>query len=412
MKNLACILAALVLGTSGVLASGTEDKVVTGATFSYGNPFIFVENGITFSVYPDGEFDFYIDNRVGVGANVNIGHTNITFNSGYNYDPYVQYDDYGAVIQIENVPVYYDYYGRVNQIGDVNIWYRNGRVNRIGGLYVYYNNRGLFSHYTGYVNVYNRHYVYRPFHGYFIRPAVGFCLVYNRPYRRYYAPVRYTYYRPYAYNTRRAYARIGHPYTYNKAPKRASIYRNDKRVAVREHGRRNDQGLRSSNVRSTDSRQAVRTNNSAASRRTEVARNEREVKRSTVNRSGNTTQRQAMARSNSSPQRNNAVKANARSLRNENQRSLSSATARTSPDRKAVSRSSSVSRQTQAPAGRTVKAPSRTTRSVATSSPKRSSGNRDSYSGSTRKQSVQKSDSRAVRSSQGAKARSKSTRVQ
>ncbi len=149
MRNLIFLFTALVLGTASTMAATVENKVAIRNAYKYNNSFIFVENGITFSVYPDGEFDFYIDNRVNVGTNVNFGSTNLTFNSGYDYNPYVQYDDYGAVIQVQNVPVFYDYYGRVNQIGGVDVWYRNGRVRRVGGMYVYYNNRGYYSHYTG-----------------------------------------------------------------------------------------------------------------------------------------------------------------------------------------------------------------------------------------------------------------------
>lgn len=141
MRKFTILLAAFIFGTSATIASSTEDKVAITTTYRYDNSFIFVEDGVTFSVYPDGEFDFYIDDRVGIHANVNLGRTNITFNSGYDYNPYVQYDDYGAVIQVENIPIYYDYYGRVSQIGDVNINYNRGRVSRLGGLYVYYDHR-------------------------------------------------------------------------------------------------------------------------------------------------------------------------------------------------------------------------------------------------------------------------------
>jgi len=134
MRNLVLLFTALILGTTSTMATVTaEDKVAPRNAYNYSNSFIFVENGITFSVYRDGEFDFFIDNRVNVGANVNFGRTNITFNSGFDYSPFTQYDDYGAVIQVENVPIFYDFYGRVSQIGDVNIFYnRFGRVNRVG----------------------------------------------------------------------------------------------------------------------------------------------------------------------------------------------------------------------------------------------------------------------------------------
>ena len=118
MKNLVLLFTAMILGTTGVFASGiSEDKVANSNTYRYDNSFIFIESGITFSVYPDGEFDFYIENQV-------TGRKNgVTFNSGYDYSPFAQYDDYGAVIQVENVPIFYDYYGRVSEIGDVDINY-------------------------------------------------------------------------------------------------------------------------------------------------------------------------------------------------------------------------------------------------------------------------------------------------
>ncbi|MFH6604078.1 hypothetical protein ACEZ3G_11365 [Maribacter algicola] len=273
MRNLVLLFTALILGTSGVMASGTtnEDKVATRNAYRYNNSFIFVESGITFSVYPDGEFDFYIDNYV------NGRRNKITFNSGFDYSPYAQYDDYGAVIQVENVPIYYDYYGRVNQIGNVDIAYRNGRVFRMGGMYVYYNNRGFYDYHTGYINVYNRYYVYRPFHRWFVRPAIGFCLVFDHPYRRYYNPFRYTYYRPYLNNRRWAYAKIGREYRYNKVRReRATVYRNDKRVAVRENNTRRGAVARSN--RTVESR-------SNTARNSNISRNSQSVERNVAVRS-------------------------------------------------------------------------------------------------------------------------------
>ena len=168
MRKSILLFTALVLSTTGIMASTVEDKVAIERNAYDNNSFIFVENGITFSVYPDGEFDFYIDNRV-------TGRKNgVTLNSGYDYSPYTQYDDYGAVIQVENVPVYYDNYGRVNQIGDININYRNNRVSRLGGMYVYYNNRGIFNYHTGYINAYNRRMYTAHFTGFLLDHLLDF----------------------------------------------------------------------------------------------------------------------------------------------------------------------------------------------------------------------------------------------
>lgn len=255
MKKLVLLIAATVFGMGTHAATTSEATVIN---YRYGNSFIFTENGVTFSVYPDGEFDFYIDNRVNVGVGARIGNVGITFNSGFNYNPFVQYDDYGAVVQVENVPIFYDYYGRVSQIGGVDVWYRNGRVRRLGGLNVFYNG-GVFSHYTGFINIYNRGYVYRPFHRWFARPAVGFCNVWATPYRRWYNPVRYTWYSPYRNNIRRTYAQVGREYRYNRT-RRANIYRNDNRVAVRENRGRRSADFNRRNDAMTQRRSVTRSN--------------------------------------------------------------------------------------------------------------------------------------------------------
>lgn len=207
MKKLTLVLASVFAISAQSMAHGNGHASIN----SYADAFVFDEMGVTFSVYPDGEFDFYLAGNQ-QATTVSNGYVNVTYNSGYDYNPYVQYDDFGAVIQVENVPVWYDYYGRVNQIGDVMISYRDRRVCRVGGLQVYYNNSGYYAYHTGFINTWNPYFVYRPFYACFARPAVNLCFVRISPYRQYYTPVRYTYYRPYVHNVRPCYATIGHTY--------------------------------------------------------------------------------------------------------------------------------------------------------------------------------------------------------
>lgn len=157
-------------------------------------PISFIENNVSFAVYKNGAFDFYIDRVAGVSIQVNTPHVSLSFNNGYNYNPYVQYDRYGAVIQVENVPIYYDHYGRVSQIGAVTVRYHNGWVQRVGGMYVYYNSYGSYAHYSGYINHYNRHYRH-VHHRYFAYPHYDYLVVSHSPYRKHYQPKRYVYHR-------------------------------------------------------------------------------------------------------------------------------------------------------------------------------------------------------------------------
>jgi len=157
------------------------------------NSFSFIENGITFSVFQNGEFDFYLNNINGVRVNYQINNVSISFNSGYNYNNYVQYDRYGAVIQIMNTPIFYDYYGRISRIGNVNVNYINGRLVALGGMQIFYNNYGRYAYYSGYVNTYNRHYRPQHYNNCFVKPYYDYRTVSHIPYRKHYKANRYAY---------------------------------------------------------------------------------------------------------------------------------------------------------------------------------------------------------------------------
>ncbi len=394
MKKFVLLFTALIFGTSGIMASTADDKVAERNAYRNNNrSFIFVENGITFSVYPDGEFDFYVDNRIG------NRRRNVTFNSGFDYSPYAQYDDYGAVIQVENVPIFYDYYGRVSQVGDININYRNRRVYSVGNMFVYYNNNGFYDYHTGYINSFNRFYVYRPFHRFFARPALGFCFVNTRPYRRFYSPIRYTFYNPYRYNNRRTFAKIGREHRYNRVRReRSTIYRNDKRVAVRDNARRSNRNVARANTSSRSNRTATRSTDNRANRT--ATRTNRSVTRS----DGRTT----------TVRSSNYKKGNATNSRTVVKRTPRSTTVKrsTSTVRQPVSRNSnnrtvrSTTNRSQRSVAKPTQRTSRSTASRSTSSrsvrkaPARSS--RSTVSRSSSKRSVLKAPTRSSRSNRSA----------
>ena len=190
MKNITLLFVLLLMGVSG--SSYGSDY----ATFTRPNDaVIFVEDGVEFAVFPDGQFDFFFNpRRNGFNVNVVSPNVNISFNSGYNYDPYVQYDDYGAVVQIERVPIYYDYYGRIIQAGNIVMNYdHRGRLNRVGGLHLHYNLFGQLAYTSGRINTYNVRYVARPWHRYYAKPRPAVAVVFHQPYRAYYHPHRVSY---------------------------------------------------------------------------------------------------------------------------------------------------------------------------------------------------------------------------
>ena len=111
-KKLFLLLSAFTLSIFAVNADTTnksESLITINESFNrgYGNSFIFTEAGIEFSVFADGQFDFYMPNYgPNVNVSVNTPNASISFNTGYDYNPYVQYDEYGAIIQIENTPAF------------------------------------------------------------------------------------------------------------------------------------------------------------------------------------------------------------------------------------------------------------------------------------------------------------------
>lgn len=195
MKNLIYffITALLTVTSSATVTAASLPASSIDYTRHSGDRFLFVEGGIEFSVYPDGEFDFVLPELINnLRINVNSDPLNISYNSGFNYDAYVQYDSYGAVIQIADVPVFYDNWGRIVQAGNIAINYRDGRIARVGNLQVFYSGNA-FSYTRGYINPYNRRVSYYPYANYFYRPYVDRCLVYTTPYRRFYTPQRFSY---------------------------------------------------------------------------------------------------------------------------------------------------------------------------------------------------------------------------
>lgn len=290
MKKVYLLFALLVVGLSAKAAPNAATDLRN--PFGYGDAFIFTEGGVEFAVFPNGEFDFYFNPRSVVPG---FGRNNpFSFNGGYNYDPFVQYDDYGAVIQIERVPIYYDYFGRITRAGRVQIGYNHfGMVNRIGNLFLRYDPYDHYTGYSGYINSHNRFYTFRPWHEFYRRPAVNYTVVYDQPYRRYYVPQRMNYGRYKKYykqnshtNFRRSYYTPGDRVTTYYRGNRSSDERNIKSTPAETRSNRNS--ARVPKVQQQAQRRTVtserRTNNVQRPVRSRATQS-----RSSVTRSATTT---------------------------------------------------------------------------------------------------------------------------
>tara|TARA_R110002049_G_scaffold82169_3_gene209103 strand:- start:532 stop:1881 length:1350 start_codon:yes stop_codon:yes gene_type:complete len=273
MKKLAIALVGIFLISFSAKATPVASEDYNPNRYD-GKAYIFIEGGVEFSIFPDGQFDFaYVGPVNGTEVTISAPGVNVSFNSGYDYDMYVQYDDYGAVLQVEDVPIYYDEFGRITQAGSVDIQYNDRRIVRVGGLYINYDHYGYYRGYTGYINVYNRFYVPRPWHVFYVRPVFASCIVYDFPYRRYYTPVRYS------YHHHRNYYKNRHNVAYSNA--RRSFHRPGSRIHYKG-GRTTVNKSYNPNRRNTMIAQGGRRDNASNSRGVAKANNRGTAKTSTT----------------------------------------------------------------------------------------------------------------------------------
>lgn len=176
MKKITLVLSALVLLLGTNMAKASAEKVFddvdrrhfTPVDYRYAEPIVFMERGIEFMIFPNGEFDF---NTVTTTAGPRP-RTNGTYGAprgnayGY-YGPAnrgirVEHDYKGRVRRVGNVYINYDAYGRVKRVGSVYMSYNSFALRQVGGLHIIYDRRGRIIDIRGFVNASNHGYTYMP----------------------------------------------------------------------------------------------------------------------------------------------------------------------------------------------------------------------------------------------------------
>jgi hypothetical protein len=143
MKKGILILLGMFLMVSTVEAKkGYELPNRFGVNYSYNNAVNFVEKGIQFHIFTNGEFDF----------NTRYNDTYHDYNGKRtrNNSIAINRDFRGRIRTIGSVFINYDIRGNVTRIGNVFIRYRRGRLTSVGNLSVYYD-RGGYPNFNGYV---------------------------------------------------------------------------------------------------------------------------------------------------------------------------------------------------------------------------------------------------------------------
>lgn len=160
MKKNVLLLALLVsvIGFANTKKPNSNKTTISLETSRYGymEPFKFMERGIEFYVFPNGEFDFNTHpqyrqtRRVHSTINVTYGAPK-NYNHNHNNGVSISHDHLGRVRRIGNVFVNYDAFGRIKRIGSVYMNYRHHLMNSIGGLHIFYNRHHRIIRTSGYI---------------------------------------------------------------------------------------------------------------------------------------------------------------------------------------------------------------------------------------------------------------------
>ncbi|MBT8264915.1 MAG: hypothetical protein KJP20_00105 [Bacteroidia bacterium] len=162
MKKVTLIIATMLIGlvsaTAAEMSSANDGKDLRiTKRYRYTQPIMFVERGVEFLIFPNGDFDFnteivdgpFNDENYFRQNNSRRSSVNVTLSAPGKRIRYsrpqgvlILHDRYGKVRRIGNVFINYDSRGRVKRVGSVYMKYRHGRLKQVGGLTIRYNRWG------------------------------------------------------------------------------------------------------------------------------------------------------------------------------------------------------------------------------------------------------------------------------
>lgn len=152
------LLVVLILGFFSISnANEKSEKNITvnekSTRYGYMEPFKFIERGIEFYVFPNGEFDFNTHPQY---RRTRRGHSSVNISYGVprsynNRGISIEHDHLGRVRRIGNVFVNYDAFDRIKRVGSVYMNYNRNLIRNIGGLHVFYDRHHRIIRTTGHI---------------------------------------------------------------------------------------------------------------------------------------------------------------------------------------------------------------------------------------------------------------------
>ncbi|RZJ34050.1 MAG: hypothetical protein EOO51_11370 [Flavobacterium sp.] len=157
MKNITLLAVVTLLFTAANTKAATPAP--TENRFRNEEPVTFIERGIEFYVFPNGDFDFNTQPTLGQDIYYKRGNDHSYVPVGVT----IEHDAYGRVRRIGNVFVNYDNANRIKRIGGVYMSYYRSMLMQVGGMRLIYNRSGQLIDTVGNINGYSQPaYTYQP----------------------------------------------------------------------------------------------------------------------------------------------------------------------------------------------------------------------------------------------------------
>ena len=159
MKKITLLVAGMFLmgGVVGHAADRNDKR--SPVDFRNADPIVFMERGVEFYIFVDGQLDFNTrpsngEMHYGEGRRnfENRSYGNRENYQGRNYGVKIEHDNMGRVRRVGNVFVNYDAFGRIKRVGSVFMNYNRYALTQVGGLQIIYNRRGQIVDMVGAVN--------------------------------------------------------------------------------------------------------------------------------------------------------------------------------------------------------------------------------------------------------------------
>lgn len=146
--------AALMLGNAAIAKASGVSLATTMTRFSLDEPIEFTERGITFFVFPNGEFDFNTTTTTAQPLYYRNGRRGTNATYGAPAGVRIEHDAMGRVRRIGNVFLNYDNQNRIKRVGSVYMTYNRFALTQVGNLRILYNRRGQIINIVGNVKGY------------------------------------------------------------------------------------------------------------------------------------------------------------------------------------------------------------------------------------------------------------------